>query len=167
MIPFITRSCIMIFATIVINIFTSFSNISLFAVMLFLCVWVSARSFENIFLWIIFTAFFYSVLHYDHFGIYFMAIITSAYFFEVAKKQLVRSRYESLFFYYFLSSSITAVISIAIAMVTKVHFILKLESISYAVVGSFLLFFTLYWIISRSERFVDLYAHGADLKCHT
>lgn len=167
MITFFSRAAIVIIGIALISFFAGFNAISFFAAVLFVCAWVSARSFHDVFWWIVFYAVFYSVMHYDVFGVYFLSIVGAAYIFDFTKRHVARSGYESGLSFCFLSVVIASVFFIALEVIYGRHFFVDINAVMYTFFVAVFSFFALRWGIARIERFIGLYVYGADMKCHT
>ena len=167
MISFFVRSLIICIGIFAASFLAVISDASLGAIIFFLCIWVSVRSFSELFWWILFVSFFYSFMHYDVLGVYFLVIVGTVYVFDFLKVWIVRSRRGNIWVYYFLMITLILFASLIAGLFYHDHMYFDFEKIIHVFVLSTIVFFVMRWIIERFERYVELYTRGSDLKCHT
>jgi hypothetical protein len=167
MINILIRFIIFFIAIFIISILEIVIDSSFFAIIFFMCIWLSIRSFEEIFWWICGIGIYFSVMHYDLFALYVLIIIATAFIFDYLKTQISRSRKNNLFFQYLLVLGTTTVISLPFELFYDHSLINVFFVIMKLTIATIVFFYPLYYIIERFERLVDLYSRGSDVKCHT
>lgn len=167
MITVCMRLFIVLLGCFLVSIVSGFNSISFIFAVIFVCVWVSIRQIHMIFWWIITFAFFFSIMNYDYLAGYFIGIVGAAFIFDLTKKHIARSGYESGFAFYFLSLTISIIIFLFTNFLYEGYFTMDMWNMIYTIIFSVMTFFVLRWTIIRIEKFASLYTRGTDLKIHT
>jgi len=168
MIKFFIRLSILLIAIIVTVGFTAGLNISaFFAACIFVSAWVMVVSFRDIVWWIFTFAIIFSVLHYDVFALYVIGIMSVAFVFDFLCAYAVRTANNNFFI---LSGTVFILSLIAMSIVEMVqyhHVFISGQSIAGGFIMTLFFFFLFHFIIKQSEKFINLYTYGTDMRSHT
>jgi hypothetical protein len=141
------------------GIYAGIGSIPLFGGVIFICIWLCVRDMKEIGIWIIVCALCLSVMWYDRWGVFFCAMIISAYVFDTVRTQLVRSNNAGAVWLFLVIQGIALVADLCVNMI-YVH------RVSYGVWmygGAIALTACVFIILLRGigfvEKIIRVYAH--------
>lgn len=167
MITLIMRLLLLFFGFFLCGVATTFNSTTFIFAVMFVCAWASVRPVYMIFWWLIMYGLFFGIMHYDVFAGYFLGIVGSVIIFDLTKKYIARSGYNSGFAFYFLSMIIAVIIFIITEVLYGGYFTFDLSHSLLIILFSMIVFFMSRWVIVRVENFAGLYTRGTDFKIHT
>jgi len=168
MITFLIRLGTILIAIFVVTMVSSGFEVSpLGIVCIFICAWLTIISFKYIFWWILTLSVIFGLLYYDVFGLFMISIISVAFVFDLIYVQAVRSANDMPIILYGVALVLSIVVVTILEFVIQHHIFFNPHIFIVNVIITFILFFTSRFIIARAERFINLYTHGTDMRCHT
>jgi len=149
--------------------FTSFAfNVNPLGILcVLICSWLTIISFKYVFWWIFALSVIFGLLYYDIFGLFTMSIICVAFLFNLIYVQAVRSANDSPLILYCIAFLLSIIVVTMLEIVVQHYLFFNLYEFIVNIIVTFSLFFLFRFSIGRAERFINLYAHGADMRCHT
>lgn len=132
-----------------------------------MCAWITIVSFKDIFWWLFAFSVLFSLIFYDYLGIYILILIGVSYLFDILYMYIRRSGYDTKFILYLAAFSIAFVTS---SLMELIEFHTVFNNFNYLpinIIFTAVLFFFLLYFIRHIEKFINLYTHGTDMRCHT
>jgi len=168
MITFFIRLLIILFAIFCISLVSFGFGVSpLGMACIFVCSWLTIISFKDVFWWVFSFSIIFGLLYYDVFGFLIVGIVVVAFLFDVIYVQVVRSANDTPIILYGITFLLSVIMVAILEVIIYHHIFFNLHTfiISIFVTAGLFLFFR--FGIGRAERFISLYTHGTDMRCHT
>ncbi|XLQ20736.1 MAG: hypothetical protein ACKUBY_03090 [Candidatus Moraniibacteriota bacterium] len=168
MIKFFVRLIILLISLALTIGFAAGIDINAFLLaVIFLCVWVIVVPFEDIFWWLFTYSIIFSILSYDYFGVYIIILLGVALAFDFIYGLLKRSANDGNFVLFGIMFLLAGASSIILSLVKYGSISFNPSSIILDILITTCIFFIFKFVIQKLERFINLYTHGTDMRCHT
>lgn len=167
MIKFFVRFAIFLIAFFVVGFVSGLHFLPFIIACIFICAWISVVSFDDILWWIIVFAVVFGLVHYDTFGLHIVGIVGVAFLFNIIYEYTVTTANNNFIVLFAASFGLAVFCTIFIELIQYHTVLLNMETIGVGIVISIGAFFFFRLIIRYAQRFIDLYAHGKDMRCHT
>ena len=168
MIKFFVRLGLALIAIFCTEIIAFAFDVSPFVIVcIFICSWITIISFKNIFWWIFMLSIIFGLLYYDVFGLFTLGILLVAFVFNLIYVQVVRSANNIPIVLYGIAVLLITVIINILEIIIQHHLFFDLYTLVINIIVTLISFFFFRFSIGRAEYFINLYAHGTDMRCHT
>jgi hypothetical protein len=167
MITFFVRFGIFLTALIIISFVGGLHFLPFVIACIFICSWITVVALDDILWWIIAFAIIFGLINYDIFGIYMVMLIGVAFLFEVVYKYIVSTANDNFMVLFITSFSFALICVVLINLIQFQHILISFKDVGIGILVSGVFFFVFRFIIGRAQRFINLYTHGSDMRCHT
>jgi hypothetical protein len=159
MVQFILRTILLLVAYVLVSIYAGIGSIPLFGGIVFICIWLCVRDMKEIGIWIIVCALCLSIMWYDQWGVFFCAMIISAYVFDAMRTQLVRSNNAGAIWLFLVIQGIALIADFCVNMIYAHHVSYGIVMYGGAIALTACVFIILLWGIGFVEKIIRVYAH--------
>lgn len=167
MIKFFVRFIIFLTAFFLIGFVSGLHFLPFIIACIFICAWISVVSFDDVLWWIIAFAVVFGLVHYDTFGLYITCLVGVAFLFDIIYEYTITTSNNNFIVLFAASFGLALLCTILIELIQYHTILINIEVIGVGVVISMGAFFFFRLIIRYAQKFIDLYAHGKDMRCHT
>jgi hypothetical protein len=167
MITFFVRFGIFLAALIIISFVGGLHFLPFVIACIFICSWITVVALDDILWWIIAFAIIFGLINYDIFGIYMVMLIGVAFLFEVVYKYIVSTANDNFMVLFITSFSFALICVVLINLIQFQHILISFKDVGIGILVSSVFFFVFRFIIGHAQRFINLYTHGSDMRCHT
>ncbi len=168
MVSFFIRSGIVLIAIIIAIGFANGLRVDSFMIAcMFVCAWITVVTFKNIFWWIMGFSIIFGLVHYDMLVIYIVSMLGVAILFDLAYSYVRRSANDNFITLYAMAFVFTSVAMTLMEFIMYRYVFISVTTTIINIVVTLCLFIVFRFLIKRAERFINLYTHGTDMRCHT